>query len=567
MYSCHLMTSSAHREPFTIQVDKDVPLTTRDGVTLRSDVYRPAADGRYPVLLGRTCYGKDTWGRWIDPERTAGEGYAVVINDMRGGFGSDGEFYPFFHDEADGYDVVEWCAAQPWSDGRVGMFGSSAPGFMQLLAAVARPPHLVAIAPMQTWTSFGRGCVYDPGGAFLPYTEQWALLLAAIDPNRRLDAGAPGFADRQERVIQATALGDRWHDRPRANGSAPDFPALPREHSAYFYDWLAHPDHDDYWARLDMSHRYEEIEVPALHLVGLYDGFRLGSTRNYRGLRDRAGSAHARVNQKLVIGPWTHGLPVRAEASAEEPKRDEYVDARALVLRWYDHWLKGDDNGIDREDRVRVYVQGAREWRDEPDWPLPGTIPTAYHLRAGGVLSTEPPAGGETPDGYRHDPDDPVPSFPGRLSRPLAPVDQRPVEDRPDLLVYSTPPLAADVEVTGSIEVRLWASTSATDADWIATLTDVAPDGYSRRLTEGMLRARYRGGQDSPEPVAPGEPVEYTIELRPTSNLFRAGHRIRVHVSSTSFPLYDRTAEAADQVVFHDADRPSAVLLPVIPAR
>lgn len=551
----------------TVTVERDVPCVARDGTVLRSDVYRPADAGRHPVLLGRTCYGKDTWGRWIEPERTAVEGWVVVVNDMRGGFASDGEFDPFFHDAQDGYDVVEWCAAQPWSDGRVGMFGSSAPGFMQLLAASERPPHLVAIAPMQTWTSHGRGCVYDPGGAFMLFTAQWATLVAAADPERRLGPpGSPGYDERVAAVRAAHEDPASWAGTLRLG----DIAHLPRPWFDFFHRWLEHPDHDAFWAPLDLARRFDAIDVPALHLVGLFDKFRHGSTRNYRALRDRA----AGDGQRLVIGPWTHGIPVEAKGSEYAFGAEAHVDVRALVLRWYAHWLRGDGDGLLDEPRVRVWVQGADRWRDAPDWPLPGTRETALHLRGGGSangsggdgrLTAAPPADAEPPDALRSDPADPVPTVVGAGTRSEGPIDVQEIERREDVLVYTSDPLDEGVEVVGEIVVRLWGAADAPDVDWVVTLADVAPDGSSRRVTEGMLRARYRAGQSRGAALEPGEAVAYEIELRPTANLFAAGHRIRIDVAGTSFAQYERPPGAARQQVFHDAQRPSHVVLPVIP--
>lgn len=570
----------ADASPSRVVVERDVDVPMRDGVVLRADVYRPDGDGVNPVLLGRTCYGKSTWGQWIDPLRTASEGYAVVINDMRGGFGSDGEFHPFFHDIDDGYDVVEWCAEQSWSNGKVGMFGSSAPGFMQLLAAISRPPHLCAIAPMQTWSSFGRGCVYDCGGAFLLYTQQWALMVSNLDPRRRLAVNTEGYEERRENAARAAwDVGWGYRHLP-----VPDFPALPREQSAFYHRWLEHPDHDPFWHSLDLAPRYADIEVPALHLVGWFDKFRIGSTANYAGIRRQGGSVFARENQRLVIGPWTHGIPVRAEGSDEYFGVTSGVDVRGLVLRWYDHWLKGVDNGLLEEAPVRIFVQGENRWRGEREWPLERTRYTELYLHSdgragepeGGLLSEERPAE-EASDTYSYDPQDPTPTSPRGMGRREGPLDLREVEARDDVLVYSSVALSEDLEVTGTIVARLWAATSAADTDWVVTLADVFPDGRARRVTEGMLRARYRVSQEQPQAVPVDQPVQYEIELAPTSNLFRAGHRIRIDVASASFPQYDLNlgrgvpfdgdvvGAEATQSVFHDAMRPSQIVLPVIP--
>lgn len=565
---------------FRVVVDKDVPVPMRDGTVLRADVYRPADDGEHPVLLGRTPYGKDTWGRWIDPVRTAGEGFVVVINDLRGAFASDGEFLPFFSDITDGYDTVEWCAAQPWSNGRVGMFGSSAPGFVQLLAAVAQPPHLVAIAPMQTWWSFGQGCAYDISGAFCLYTSEWALIQSLADPARRLGADRPGYAERVETV--AAALADRasW----QANLPVGPLPGLPEDLGDWYLRWLAHPPGDELWTPLDISRRYQDITVPALHLVGWFDRFCRPTIDNYRGLRDGAGSALAREHQKLVIGPWPHGLPVQPDVGDARYGAKGTVDARRLVLDWYDHWLRDGDDRVVREPRVRYFVQGVDEWREADDWPVHPTA-TAVHLRSrgransaagDGWLAADAPPGDEPSDAFRHDPADPVPSVPGRPDRPRGPVDERSTQDRADVLVYRTAPLETPLELVGPVTARLWGTTTARDADWVVKLVDIHPDGYVRRITWGMVRARHRDGWDAPAPVEPGTAVCYDVTLLPTAYVVGVGHRLAVEVAGSSFPEFDRNlgtgnptgADGPDavapfvQLVHHDAGRPSHVLLP-----
>src|SRR5262245_38367891 len=568
------------REAFTVIVEKDVALTARDGTVLRSDVYRPADAGRYPVLLGRTQYGKETWGAWIAPERTAGQGYVVVVNDMRGQFASEGEFDPFRYDVEDSYDVVEWCAAQPWSDGKVGMFGSSSCGFVQLLAAVAQPPHLVAIAPKQTWSSFGRGCVYDPGGAFSMYTQEWALLQTNIDPDGRIGRERPDHAAVRQAAARAMWQVGRWHQHLPVR----ELPPLPHDVAPYYFRWLEHPDHDAYWQPLNVAAQYERIQVPALHLVGWFDRFAVGTVQNYRGILERGGAA-ARRHQKLVIGPWPHGVPVIDASGDQHYGPAGSVDVRALVLRWYDYWLKGIANGVLDEPPVRLFILGENAWRDEREWPLARTRYTRYYLHSGGrantldgdgALSPLPPED-EPPDSYLYDPADPTPSVPGRPERPRGSVDQRAIERRGDVLVYSTPPLARDTEVTGPVVAHLWAATSAPDTDWLVKLVDVYPDGYVFRLSEGVLRARYRESQERPTLLEPGQLYAYTIELAPVGNLFRAGHRIRVEVASASFPQYDRNMNtghafgedtvgvAAVQLVYHDGAHPSYVELPVIP--
>jgi putative CocE/NonD family hydrolase len=560
--------------PAPVVVELDVAVPMRDGTRLRCDVYRPASDGRFPVILGRTTYGKSTWGRWIEPERTAAAGFVVVVNDMRGHFASEGELDPFATDVADGYDSVEWCAAQPWSNGRVGMFGSSACGFSQLQAAAGRPPHLAAIAPMQTWTAFGRGCVYDPGGAFSMYTQEWALLVATSDPARVIGADRPDFALRYAELARARWEVGRWH----AHLPVGELPPLPRDVAPWFYRWLEHPEHDGWWQGRDVTPALPELALPGLHLVGWYDRFCRSTVANFQSLR-----AHG--PQKLVIGPWPHGVPVQTASGDRHFGPAAWVDARELVIRWYDRWLRDAPNGIDDEPPVRLYVLGQDAWRDAADWPVPGTRFTAFHLRSGGsantragdgVLSSTPPAD-EPPDTYLYDPSDPTPSVPGRMARPSGSVDQGPIEDRRDVLCYTTPPLERDLDVIGPVTARIWASSSALDTDWLVKLVDVAPDGRVDRLCEGMVRARYRESHATPTLLDPGRAYAFDIDLGPVGNRFTAGHRVRVEVASASFPQFDRnmntggtfgtetTGIVARQRVLHDAEHASQIVLPIVP--
>jgi putative CocE/NonD family hydrolase len=562
-----------------VTVERDVEIVMRDGVILRADVYRPADAGRYPVLLGRTCYGKDSWGDWIEPIRTASEGYVVVINDTRGGFASEGDFRPYFDDADDGYDTIEWCGTQEWSNGKVGMFGSSAPGFVQLLAATRRPPHLVAIAPMQTWSNFGHGCIYDHGGGFSMHTRNWALLEAKLDPANRLAPERPGFADRYEQALAA------FHDVTPWNARRPlsDFPPLPPDVAEYMYDWMRHPDDDDYWSAVDIRPRYGDITVPALHLVGWFDRFSRGTVENFVGLRDHGGSELARSSQWLVAGPWVHGLPVNYSVGSAYFGSDAWLDVRQLVLDWYDHWLKGASNYIPDLPRVHLFVQGEKAWTTASSWPHPAATAHTLYLRgdgdaagSGGVLSPKP-AVTEPADTFIHNPADPVPSTPGRSERSAGPNNQAPVEARSDVLVYSSDTLDADAWVSGQPIVELWAATSAVDTDWVARLVDVAADGTPTSVCEGMIRARYRESLKAPKPVVPGEVIRYEISLLPTSILFPAGHRIRLEVCSSSFPgidanpgTYELFSEAAGHVlasqeVHHSAACPSRLVLPVVP--
>jgi putative CocE/NonD family hydrolase len=353
-----------------------------------------------------------------------------------------------------------------------------------------------------------------------------------------------------------------------------------------YYEMLAHPSDDEYWNRFDVEARHDRFQVPAFHLTGWYDTLVSPTIRNFVGLRARAANETARRHQRLIIGPWTHARPSRNSTKVGDVDfgPDAGLDSADLIARWFDYWLKDGDRSIVEGAPVRIFVMGENRWRDEQEWPLARAKPTEYYLRGGGrantldgdgELSARAP-GGETADRFVYDPWDPVPTGAlGGYSR--IPADQRAVEQRPDVLVYTSEPLASDVEVTGPVALKLWVASSAPDTDFTGKLVDVFPDGVARALTDSILRARYRESKTSPSLLTPGRPVELTIDLGATSNLFRAGHRIRLEVSSSNFPRFDRNPNTggvfgedaelrrAEQQVFHDANRPSRLILPVVP--
>ena len=359
-----------------------------------------------------------------------------------------------------------------------------------------------------------------------------------------------------------------------------ELPLLRRDGLApYYYDWIAHPDGDQYWQRWSTLAHHDRVTVPAFNLGGWYDLFLAGPPRNFAGLRERAATEAARKGQHLIMGPWTHNLPSIAVAGEMSFGWAATLCVEDLQLRWFDYWLKEIDNGIMDEPPVRLYVMGDG-WRDEQEWPLARTQYVPFYLHSGGRANSlegdgwlsRDPAGSEPADIFLYDPQNPVPTIgAGGV------YDQRPVERRLDVLLYSTPPLPEPVEVTGPVTVILYASSTALDTDFTAKLVEVAPNGYARNLCEGIIRARYRNSPARPELLEPGQPYKFTIDLLVTSNLFRAGHQIRLEISSSNFPRFDRnpnTGESAGtarstqpamQTVYHDTQHPSHILLPVIP--
>jgi hypothetical protein len=564
----------------------------RDGTVLYADVYRPAAAGRYPVILLRTPYNKAlprTAYLQLDPMRAATRGYALVVQDTRGRYASEGEFYCFRHEIDDGYDTVEWAARAPWSDGNVGMYGASYMGATQWLAALARPPHLRCIVPMITASDYHEGWTYHGGAFSLGFNLSWTLsgLVLANFGHYTLPPGDAARI-RGELVEAVDRMGGPFGHLPLR-----DLPVLRQASLAEYYDdWLAHPEDDAYWRQWNIESRHGAIDVPALNIGGWYDIFLGGTLRNYVGMRAHGPTPAAR-SQRLIVGPWLHGVlwpNVNGEVDFVVLSQGLALDLDGILLRWYDHWLRGIDTGMLAEPPVKVFVMGENVWRDESAWPPAGARPTRYYLHGGGRANTlhgdgrlgpEAPAQGPS-DHFLYDPRNPVPTRGGPLccwpgAVPAGAYDQRPVEERPDVLVYTTLPLEAPVEVTGPVTLTLWAASSAEDTDFTAKLVDVEPCGYARNLTEGIVRARYRTSTERPVPIEPGRPYEYTIDLWATSNFFRAGHRIRLEISSSNFPRFDRNPNTgrliaaetrlvpAMQTVFHDATRPSHLVLPIVP--
>lgn len=570
-----------HQTTPEVRVEKNVAARMRDGVILRADVYRPAAPGRLPALLQRTPYSKNDRDSARRFSAIAARGFVVVVQDTRGRYTSNGVARP--HDEADdGYDSVQWAASLPGVDGRVGMFGGSYLATTQLQAATRQPPALVALFPASSY-SRRHDMVFQGGAFYLGDGLGWNLG-QAMDVRRRVltpevDRDGPiGLEPEQSALLRSSWL---WH-LPLAS-----FNELDLERFAPGYrQMLAHPDADAFWDRSDIESRHDRFLVPAFHLTGWYDTLLTGTLRNFTGLREHAATGTARRHQRLVVGPWTHARPSKATTLIGDVDfgPEAGFSADEAMIGWFDHWLHGGDRAAVDTAPVRLFVMGENQWRDEQEWPLARARPTAYYLRSAGHAATlagdgrlDLAAPGREPsDAYPYDPKDPVPTgASGGYSR--APSDRRTVEQRPDVLVYTSAALTADLEVTGPLSLTLWIASSARDTDFTGTLVDVFPDGTARALADGILRARYRAGKTAPALLTPGEPTEITIDLGATSNLFRAGHRIRLEVSSSNFPRFDRnpntggvfghdaTVVRATQTIFHDEAHPSRLLLPVVP--
>ncbi len=577
-----------YRRHTAVTADQNVAMPMRDGTLLYADVYRPSGGGRYPVLLQRLPYGKHKpryRSLYQEPIRAVNRGYVVVMQDTRGRHVSEGTFYPYRDESADGYDTVEWCATQPWCNGDVGMFGISYHGATQWLAAVEAPPSLKAIAPGVTSDSYYDSWTYLSGAFQSFWINDWAASFVLDNIGRHPDEAPEAIARLRE-----------WRRDPHAMSRhlpLSDMPAL-REVGEYYYDWLAHPTYDDYWKALSPRERFHQVTVPALNVGGWFDGFMRGTVRCYDGMRQRGATDVARQQQHLIVGPWLHGpMPpaVAGQGYFGGSAAADALDLQGMQLTWFDHWLKGESNGVNTDPKVYIFVMGANQWRSEDAWPPPSAQPMTYFLHSegrantlngDGQLSLDPPRALEPADHYLYNPLDPVPTCGGAHLHGIPSVfetgvqDQRAVETRADVLVYTSAPLTRDTEVTGHVSLTLWAASSAPDTDWTAMLVDVHPDGSAYNVCDGILRARYRESLEQPTHIDAGNVYAYDIDLGPTSMLFRRGHRFRLAVSSSNFPAYarnlntggDHATEAepqpAAQTILHDADHPSALTLSVI---
>jgi len=585
----------------SIKLEINVPAKMRDGTVLYADVYRPDNEEKYPAVLIRTPYDKTfpMGTNYLNPRRVALAGYAVVVQDCRGTGASEGEFYAFRSEPEDGHDTVEWVAVQPWCDGNVGMYGLSYVGCTQWAATVTQPPHLKTICPAGTSADFRRP-MCDGGVVGLWRALRWWRLLRVQVLGRSASAlsksklGLEELKSLRERLFYMIDHEEEQYwflplkDVPIIKEMSEEIGLPP-----FYLDWLTHIDDDDYWEQFSAA-RYERITVPCFHLSGWNDHALSAVLAGYKEMKERGGSELSRKNQKLLVGPWIHG----GEMSSLIGKLDtgagssgSAIDITGIHIRWFDYWLKGIDNGIMDEPPVRVFVMGDNIWREENEWPLARTKYTPYYFHSNGhantrfgdgILSTKSPDEEEV-DIYLYDPRNPVPTTGGvggggtMDANVFGVQDQQEVERRHDILAYTSPPLEADLEVTGPVVVKLWAASSAPDTDFTAKLVDVWPNGKAYNLTQGIVRARYRESVSEAKLIEPGKIYEYTLDLFATSNVFKAGHRIRVDISSSNFPWCDRNLntghpigedaemQVAVQTIHHDKQHPSHIILPVIP--
>ncbi len=606
-----LLCGAAAAQQFDLAATPGVKVPMRDGVRLVTDIYRPArdgapAEGKFPVLLERTPYDR---GRSRAGEYFARRGYVVVVQSVRGRYGSEGKWTMLWDDDKDGFDTAQWILKQPWCDGGIGTMGTSYAGGTQHAMAIANAPGLKAMIPVDALSNTGYyGMRHN--GAFELRFFNWIFTHGNAASSNTLAGQEPDPARRAAIQHMAEQIPDHLRNLPLRPGMTP-LRMMP-EYEAWLVEAMRHGENDEWWKKLPTSvvDRVAEYkDIPAFHVTGWYDSW--GSqvaNLNYPAL-----SKSKKSLQKLIIGPWTHGGQTQSYAGEAEFGADAGLDFNALRLRWFDRWLKNNPNQIDTEAPVRIFVMGTGDgrrtpegrvfvggyWRDEKEWPIARTKPVSYYFSSGGVLSEQKPRE-SAPTRFTFDPRDPVPTiggnvssagvlmFPGAFDQRCRPNlftcrDQLPLAARRDVVVFQTPPLEADLEVTGSVEVNLFASTSAADTDFTAKLVDVHPpsaafpNGVDLNIADSIVRGRFRESAERAVPVKPGAVHSYTIRPYPTSLVFRKGHRIRIDISSSNFPRFDvnpntgeplnqnRRMEKAEQAIYHDPQYASRVVLPVIP--
>lgn len=580
---------SGSRAEYRIKVEKDVPATMRDGTRLYADVYRPDAAGRFPVILLRLPYGKHMAADFGDHEFFPARGYVVVIQDARGRFTSEGDYYPLITEGEDGYDTVEWAARLPYANGVVGSQGQSYLGACQYQLAPTRPPSLRCAFPVSAAADYHASWVYQGGAFQLGWQLPYAIFMVR-NTMERLGIKDELWPKLRPDLLRSVNFGNPLTTEAYMRLPLMQWAELLAETSPYLRDYLTHADDGPYWWPINIERQHRNINIPMYHVSSWYDIFLDDAIVHYNGLRANAMTPAARGGQKLLLGPWAHLFPFTTPTTGGTGDidfgPDAWMDLHETQIRWFDYWLKGLDTGIYDEPPIKLFTMGRNQWRDASQWPLPETRYTPWYLHSAGhantrngdgVLSREAPQA-EPADHYRYDPADPVPTTGGNtLIIPVGVRDQRELELRHDVLVYTSAPLEEELEVTGPIKVVLHAASSARDTDFTAKLVDVRPDGYAQNIVDGIQRARYRDSAMTPRLLEPGKVYEYTIDLWATSHVFMPGHCLRVEIASSNFPRFDRnlntggdqasgtTFVVAEQTVLHNAAHRSHILLPVIP--
>ncbi len=565
---CYLLAFTpfiyAEQETEHFLFHENIMVEMSDGTKLAANIYLPKEGDSFPVILYRSPYGKGGIDSGNGKYWTS-QGYAVVSQDCRGRFDSEGIWDPFRYDKHDGYDTHEWIGQQKWCSGKIGTAGGSYVGFTQWISAPQGSKYLKTMIPVVPFSEAYNGTHYVGGAYQLALSMGWGSAMAFQPGEERPDINWNKAYKQLPLLEWDKAIGKKVF---------------------YLRDWVKHNTYDEYWKKRGVAGRYEDIAVPILNIGGWYDIFSKVTLEMINRVKEE--SKENAIQRKLfvIMGPWAHGVN-QAEVGELNFGKQAQLELRQLETDWYGYWLKGKDTGVEDWPPVKIFVMGENEWRDEREWPLERTQWTKAYLHSGGnansadgdgVLHFGPPSY-EEPDTFVYDSNNPVPTTGGNnlMGVPIGPHDQREIESRKDILVYTSAPLKEDTEVTGPVKMVLYAASTAKDTDFTAKLVDVYPDGRAINICDGIIRARYRNSNTDLELIEPGKIYEYEIDLWVTSNLFKKGHRIRLEVSSSNFPRFDRNPNSgkpfgtdtellkATQTIYHDANHPSYIVLPVIP--
>jgi uncharacterized protein len=538
----------------------DVMVAMQDGTKLAANIFRPKADGRYPVILMRSPYGKPG-EKAEEPRRYVAAGYAVVVQDCRGRGKSEGAWDPFRYDVEDGYATQEWVGQQPWCNGSIGTAGGSYLGWTQWAPAAQGSRYVKAMVPT---VPFGNAydIAYNGGALQLALLMGWGAAVGGVTL-------PPEKIPETFRYLPLSSYGDQFEKK------------VP-----YLNDWVKHYTYDDYWKKRSMDSRYADVTVPVLNIGGWYDIFSKTTLELASKVRGSSKDRKVRRNEFVIMGPWTHHVGP-SKVGELDFGAEAALNVSEWQFKWFEYWLKGRETGVQDWPAYYLFIMGENQWRGENEWPIKRTCFTPYYLHSAGhagsakgdgTMTLTLPAA-EPTEKFTYDATNPVPSIGGNnlIGATAGPYDQGRVEEREDVLVYTTAPLEKDVEVTGPVKLVLWAASSAKDTDFTGKLVDVHPDGKAYNLCDGIVRAQYRNGTANPTPLEPAQPTRFDIDLWVTSNLFHRGHRIRLEVASSNFPRFDRNPNSgkpfgtdtellsARQTIFHDGEHPSHLLLPVIP--
>jgi putative CocE/NonD family hydrolase len=614
------MNSAVSKPEYDIVIMKDVTITTRDGIELATDIYQPAKNGildqkKYPAILQRTPYNKEDPNRIRDlAEWFCTRGYAVVLQDFRGRFKSEGSFYKYQSMGEDGFDTVEWIAQQRWSNGKIGTIGTSFMAHFQMALACLNPPHLTTMIVNQGGFSNAYFSSCRHMGAFELRQLTWAFSRAVDSKEASVN---PLIRDALKSIDPVDYLDPKRG--PLKQGQTPL--ALIPSYEQFYFDMLTKTEYTDYWKKPDLcaEQYYDHIpDIPILLIGSWYDSYTRSTSENYIGLASRK-----KGPIRLIFGPWTHGWQnlertyageVDFGVNAKIQTVSQAPSANAVALRWFDHWLKNRNLGLKDDSPVKLFVMGGGtgtknmygrlnhggRWRNEHEWPLNRATPTPYYFHGNGTLTTEPPNATVQPSTYSFDPRNPVPTIGGNISAAdgvMMPgaynqMDRSdvlgcnppylPLATRNDVIVFRTSPLKRDLEVTGPLTAQLWVATSAPDTDFTLKLIDLYPpsedypNGFAMNLSDTIFRARYNKSWTSPEPLQSNTIYKLNMISYPTSNLFKTGHQLRVDISSSNYPRFDanpnsgeplgrgRMSIIAHQKIYHDAKHPTHILLPIV---